>query len=392
MSSNNIIGIDLIPTQPIDIHKYRGGGEYAKTLFYEIANNAKGENIVCIFDPKKVLLPDIKQICEVNNFRLVKLDNYSNIEKVLLENGVTKFYSALPDINKFANNKISCMYTIHGLRVLEMPTDKYEYLFTNKLKDYARYVFKQLFTRKYIEIQKAKIKNFMIGSGNNTIIVPSKHTKYSILENYPEIKSQDIKVLYSPRNEVKPNLKVDIKSEFNVTSKKYILLILGSRWIKNNYRAVKALDEIYSQNPNIELQTLVLGVDEKRNVYKGLKNKNKFVFKGYVDADILERLYKEAYLFVFPTLNEGFGYPPLEAMKYGTPVIASAISSVSEVCGDAVLYFNPYSINEIKCRVLQIINDEETRVELKEKGNARFEEINRKQKSMLDQLVNSILD
>lgn len=54
-----------------------------------------------------------------------------------------------------------------------------------------------------------------------------------------------------------------------------------------------------------------------------IKNKSHFVLLEYVDNNVLESLYKGAYALIYPTLNEGFGYPPLEAMKYGTPVLSS---------------------------------------------------------------------
>ena len=57
-------------------------------------------------------------------------------------------------------------------------------------------------------------------------------------------------------------------------------------------------------------------------------------------------------------MNEGFGYPPLEAMKYGVPVITSSFASIPEVCSDAVLYTNPYSVEEIGIRILQLENQE----------------------------------
>jgi glycosyltransferase involved in cell wall biosynthesis len=98
---------------------------------------------------------------------------------------------------------------------------------------------------------------------------------------------------------------------------------------------------------------IVLGVCHKKIYLKCIKNKDKFIIEGYKDVEELEILYINAHLFLYPTLNEGFGYPPLEAMKYGTYVAVSAITSTTEVYGDAVLYFNPYDINEICNRILQ---------------------------------------
>jgi glycosyltransferase involved in cell wall biosynthesis len=111
---------------------------------------------------------------------------------------------------------------------------------------------------------------------------------------------------------------------------------------------------------------------------------------GYVFPEDLEILYKNACLFIYPTLNEGFGYPPLEAMKYGTLCACSANSAITEICGDAVLYFNPFDEIEIGIRVLQSF-DEEIRKEKAVKMTARYQLISKKQEHDLDLLVEDII-
>ena len=101
-------------------------------------------------------------------------------------------------------------------------------------------------------------------------------------------------------------------------------------------------------------------------------------------------MYAGAYAFIYPTLNEGFGYPPLEAMKYGVPVITTAFSSIPEICGDAVLYSNPYSIEEIANRILQL-EDEKLYSVLKKKSMERYNWILGKQIQDLDALIDYIL-
>jgi len=96
-------------------------------------------------------------------------------------------------------------------------------------------------------------------------------------------------------------------------------------------------------------------------------------------------------LFVYPTLHEGFGYPPLEAMKYGSLCACSANSSVTEICGDAVLYFNPFDENEICCRVLQSF-DKEIRAEKAARMKEHFERITRRQLRDIDGIVDEILN
>ena len=76
-------------------------------------------------------------------------------------------------------------------------------------------------------------------------------------------------------------------------------------------------------------------------------------------------------MLVFPSLTEGFGAPPLEAMSCGCPVIASNTSSVPEVCGDAVLYIDPYSIDDISDRIKLLIYDDHLRQETDSKRHEK---------------------
>ena len=103
----------------------------------------------------------------------------------------------------------------------------------------------------------------------------------------------------------------------------------------------------------------------------------------------LDALYKNAHAFIYPTLFEGFGYPPLEAMRHGTPVLASAVTAVTEVCGQAVLYFNPYSLPEIKNRILFAAF--ENLDVYRQLGLERYNEIKEKQAKDLSELVGTIL-
>lgn len=97
----------------------------------------------------------------------------------------------------------------------------------------------------------------------------------------------------------------------------------------------------------------------------------KLTFTGIVDDEDLDTMYAGASLFVFPSLYEGFGLPPLEAMVNGCPVIAAASSSLPEVCGDAVLYFDPESSASIKEAIIKVLNNKTTADTLIAKGFAR---------------------
>jgi len=94
-------------------------------------------------------------------------------------------------------------------------------------------------------------------------------------------------------------------------------------------------------------------------------------FFGFVPELTLVALYKTADVFVFPSLYEGFGLPPLEAMANGTPVVTSNISSLPEVVGDAALTVDPYNIDDIAVAVRRILSEPELRARLIDSGRRR---------------------
>lgn len=86
----------------------------------------------------------------------------------------------------------------------------------------------------------------------------------------------------------------------------------------------------------------------------------------------LAKIYQNADLFVYPSLYEGFGMPPLEAMSYGVPVIASSAASIPEACGDAAYYINPYCTDSLVDAIIKVLTDGKLRQELVGKGLERI--------------------
>ena len=94
-------------------------------------------------------------------------------------------------------------------------------------------------------------------------------------------------------------------------------------------------------------------------------------FFGFVPDRTLSALYRMASVFAFPSLYEGFGLPPLEAMACGTPVVTSRLSSLPEVVGDAALLVDPYSVEEIARAMGRLLVDDALRDTLIERGYQR---------------------
>lgn len=368
---------DLKATQPNMSGKRHGGGRYAEVIFFRMVE--LDIKFSCFYDSSKWINPDIKRTCNERKIPLYDVHN-STIEKIIKSNKIDRLYSAIPGTLA----KLTCcevIGTIHGLREIETPFDKIFYEYNHPLKDIIKFTLKKMFLASFHKMKKKRFREYYINSKFHIITV-SNHSKYALYSYFPELRKQQIPVFYSPNTSREGNLEKN-----NVA--RYFMLVSGNRWEKNNLRAIMAFDRLLSSgllDSNVRMKiTGTMGKDFK---YK-IENPASFEFLGYVDDDKLEKLYANAFVFVYPSLNEGFGYPPLEAMKYGVPVIASPFSSIPEVCGGSVLYFNPFSVEEIMNRMLMIMDDN-LHYEYSQKALLRYSEIKRKQDEDLDCLIDYI--
>lgn len=107
---------------------------------------------------------------------------------------------------------------------------------------------------------------------------------------------------------------------------------------------------------------------------KKLKTSKNVRFLGYVSDEQLRALYSSCLFFVYPSVWEGFGYPVLEAMSLGAPVVTSNTSSLKEIGDNAALLFDPAKVNEIKIALRKLATDDELRKDLSHKGEQRAKE------------------
>lgn len=132
---------------------------------------------------------------------------------------------------------------------------------------------------------------------------------------------------------------------------------------KNLIRLLKAFDQVFEITSTPLVLVGKLGWKNKRfaRVLRGLKHKSHVFIIGYADREDLPTIYHNSTSLTFPSLYEGFGFPPLEAMCCGSPVIASNTSSIPEVCGDGALYIDPTSVIEITEAMISIVEDKKLR-------------------------------
>ena len=144
---------------------------------------------------------------------------------------------------------------------------------------------------------------------------------------------------------------------------------------KNLVRLIEAFAEL-RKGEFEELKLLIIG-DEisklpalRRAVHSHKLHKH-VRFLGFLPDDTLAALYRLAAVFVFPSLYEGFGLPPLEAMASGTPVVTSNVSSLPEVAGDAAVLVDPYDVESIVTGVRRVLTDPALAADLRRKGLVR---------------------
>ena len=171
-----------------------------------------------------------------------------------------------------------------------------------------------------------------------------------------------------------------IKDTYKISAQ-YILNVGGESSWKNISRLITAY-AILVKKYQIKEMLVITGIRTKSILEKHLQEisklnlTNKVLILGYIPEEDLIHLYNGAKVFVYPSLMEGFGLPPLEAMACGVPVVASNLTSIPEIVGDAALLFDGYNIQEIANAIYKVIINDELANELRKKGVQRVKQFN----------------
>jgi glycosyltransferase involved in cell wall biosynthesis len=150
----------------------------------------------------------------------------------------------------------------------------------------------------------------------------------------------------------------------------YVLAVASANPTKN----LPALVEAFRRMPHPGLRLVLVGGTNGAVFAKetNVRDDARIVRTGPISDGQLKSLYINASAFVFPSLYEGFGLPPLEAMSLGCPVVASNAASIPEVCGDAVVYFDPSSAADMATAIARVVDDAGLRADLRQRGAQRF--------------------
>jgi len=334
-----------------------GIGTYIRNLLRHLARLDRETEFVILARPADC--PALDSLGE--NFRIVPeaADNYSVAEQIriplaLRREGVTLFHAphyVLPPL-------VTCrsVVTIHDCIHLMFP----QYLPSRLALTYAR-------------------TSITLASRRATrVLTVSESSKRDILR-FVDVPADKIDVIYNAYDErfgVEPREEdvIRVRERYQLHDE-FVLYAGNVKPHKNLERLIEAFDLVRKRG--LEHLKLVL-IGDEISKYAALRRAvhshqlHKYVrFLGYLPEETLAVMYRLAGVFVFPSLYEGFGLPPLEAMASGTPVVTSNVSSLPEVAGDAAVLVDPYRPEAIADGIERVLCDETLRRDLRARGLAR---------------------
>ncbi len=212
------------------------------------------------------------------------------------------------------------------------------------------------------------------------IATVSEYSRQDLLKTY-NLAPEKVVVTY---NGIEPHFKAEpaspeegpeIRRRFGI-DRDFILAVGSLQPRKNLVRLIRAYAQMRKENENFRHQLVIVGrklwlSDEIFDEVKRQPWASDVILTGYVSDEDLPALYRTASVFVYPSIFEGFGLPPIEAMACGTPVVTSNNSCLPEVTGDAAVLIDALDERQIAQGIHQILRDEALRARLIEKGLAR---------------------
>lgn len=212
------------------------------------------------------------------------------------------------------------------------------------------------------------------------LIAVSESTKRDILTYYPDTLEEKIRVIHhgfdTPDNSVPPAESASILEKFHLKSKRYLLYVGAIQPRKNLLRLLQAFEFCAPHSPDMKLVIAGEAAWMSESVFCAREEhpfRDRIIITDRISFKERASLYREARIFVFPSLYEGFGLPILEAFAAEIPVITANNSSLPEVAGDAALFVDADSVDALAESIRSLWNNETQQKSLIERGKKQLE-------------------
>ena len=302
--------------------------------------------------PKNARLVSVKAPNRLLNASMLFL-GYPKLDKLL--GGLDLFFSPRYLFTALSK-ECALIVTIHDLSFMHNP---------------SFFSFKQRVWHKIISDKRSARRA-------KAVIAVSNSTKDDVVRFF-NINKNTVKVVYPglAKDPGEEGGGLDTLKKYGINSE-YIFHLATIEPRKNALGVIDAYENL-KQNPKYFQKLVIAGglgwlYNETLKRVKNSPQKENIIILQNIDALDKHQLYRNASLFVFPSYYEGFGFPPLEAMAAGTPVIAGSNSSMKEVLAEAALFVNPYRTDEITLAMSQLLEDNKLREIFVEKGRKRAAE------------------
>lgn len=358
-----------------------GGAEFTFRVLEELIKN-ESIQLIGLYDSSLAFVERGLDFYNQNLQKLVDIQKTQNINNIVEKEHIEHFFIGIAQrYFNYEINQISCTTTlvIHDIGDIESYDNKISRLWKKEKK---RFQLKIGYPKK----DKSPIDNYhnlllFCQKPNVNIVTVSEYSKSSILYYFPELLPKKIEVRYPPMRQLILKKEIeneDLKSLVLAKSKYFLLLNIH----RNDKNALFVL--------TVFRRYLV----EKKQVYLVTTGGGEKLFPEHINLPLLSPsdlgyAYQYAYALIFPSLQEGFGYPPLEAMSYGTPVIAANVCSMPAILASSALFFSPFYKNDLFMKMQQL---EKEYFYYKEQASKQFQIVVRRQQIDFMHLIKMIVN
>jgi glycosyltransferase involved in cell wall biosynthesis len=404
--------IDLFFCQP----GFHGGGEYGKAVFRKLIESYEAQHGVQLWvaaDPRQHIDGWVWELCMEHACPVIDVDSYDKIVGLVQTDRFDVFfcpaivvYTGYEYMRRvggklpFRCKKTKIIGGLFDLRDLELVSlrkeiQAYRYQLgcsrgddPESSNDGTDAFLSSVDEPELREMYQGILANEAV----TKLITISEYSRSSMDRQLSDV-GEKIEVLYAPMK-ARPVPAPFALDGIDLASDPFALVLNMARIEKNAAGAIRAFEHMVSQygsesilKPNFKV-LLVGGAAFRDAGLEDVQCRDLFLFLPHLPPEHLEYLLQQAQFLVYVSFNEGFGYPPIEAMSYGTPSLVSNCTSIPEVCGDAAIYCDPFDLESIVVGIEKMLRYGVD----KERLERRYKEVRSRQESDLAALVAEILE